>query len=66
MHGVIKTISLEKGFGFIEAENGLDYFFHRTACNGSTQFNHLAKKMAVTFEPEDDTRGPRATDVDRL
>lgn len=64
MTGTVKTIQQEKGWGFITGENGIDYFFHRSACTGSTPFSQFTRKMAVTFEPEDDTRGPRAMDVD--
>ena len=48
-NGTIKRIVSDKGFGFIAADDGQEYFFHQSACNG-TPFDGLTEGMAVTFE----------------
>ena len=32
MNGTIKRMVSDKGFGFIAAEDGSEYFFHQSAC----------------------------------
>jgi len=49
MNGKIKRLVSEKGFGFILAEDGTEYFFHNSACQG-TRFDELREGQAVTFE----------------
>src|SRR5439155_26024105 len=34
MTGTIRTLRVDKGFGFIKSEAGQDYFFHQTAIYG--------------------------------
>ena len=38
--GTIKRIVSDKGFGFVAAEDGTEYFFHNSACVG-TRFDEL-------------------------
>lgn len=52
----------DKGFGFITAEDGKEYFFHQSGVNYN--FDHLKKGMSVTFEPGEGLKGPRAEDVE--
>jgi CspA family cold shock protein len=62
--GTIKTIT-ERGFGFIQPDQGReDIFFHQSALVGVT-LDQLRKGQRVTYTEEEDTRGkgPRATDV---
>ena len=33
--GTIKRIVSDKGFGFVAAEDGTEYFFHNSACVGT-------------------------------
>lgn len=56
----IKKIISDKGFGFIKGDPK-DYFFHRDACNG--QFESLREGQSVTYEIEDNPRGPKAVNV---
>jgi CspA family cold shock protein len=48
MNGTIKRLT-DKGFGFIAASDGSEYFFHQSACSG-TRFDDLREGQAVTFE----------------
>jgi CspA family cold shock protein len=62
MNGTIKRIVNEKGFGFILAEDGKEYFFHQSACTG-TPFDSMREGQAVTFERGQGPKGPRAENV---
>lgn len=61
--GTIKKVVSERGFGFIAAEDGEEYFFHRSGFIPSLEFERLAGGERVTFEIEASPKGPRATDV---
>jgi CspA family cold shock protein len=61
--GTIKKVVADRGFGFITAEDGKDYFFHRDGLDSSLDFDRLAGGEKVTFEVEASPRGPRATKV---
>ncbi|ANZ95504.1 MULTISPECIES: cold-shock protein [Brochothrix] len=62
--GKVKWFNSEKGFGFIERENGDDVFVHFSAIQ-SEGFKTLEEGQAVTFEVEDGQRGPQAANVDK-
>jgi CspA family cold shock protein len=62
MTGTIRTLVTDKGFGFIKGEDGVDYFFHRSALVG-VKFDELTQGRAVQFEPGEGSKGPRAEDV---
>ncbi|WP_088069056.1 cold-shock protein [Gottfriedia luciferensis] len=61
-HGKVKWFNAEKGFGFIERENGDDVFVHFSAIQ-TDGFKSLDEGQAVTFEVENGQRGPQATNV---
>jgi len=60
-NGTIKKIVSERGFGFIAAEDGQEYFFHRSGTEGD--FDGLLGGEKVTFEVEASPKGPRAGHV---
>ena len=60
-NGAIKTLTT-KGFGFIEGQDGKEYFFHQSACGG-VRFDDLHEGQAVTFEVGQGPKGPRAENV---
>jgi CspA family cold shock protein len=62
MHGTIKRLVSDKGFGFILASDQNEYFFHNSAC-GETRFDDLREGQAVTFERGQGPKGPRAEHV---
>lgn len=62
MNGTIKRIVSDKGFGFILATDGNEYFFHNSACTG-VRFDDLREGQAVTFERGQGPKGPRAETV---
>ena len=59
-NGTIKRIVGAKGFGFLSADNGQEYFFHTSGC---VDFGALKEGQAVTFVPSTGPKGPRAEDV---
>ncbi len=59
--GTIKRIT-DKGFGFIAAGNGTEYFFHQSACVG-TSFDQLREGQTVSFTVGQGPKGPRAENV---
>ncbi|AKP78448.1 MULTISPECIES: cold-shock protein [Bacillales] len=62
--GKVKWFNAEKGFGFIERENGDDVFVHFSAIQ-SEGFKSLDEGQEVTFEVEQGQRGPQATNVQK-
>jgi len=61
--GTVKKVVSDRGFGFISAEDGKEYFFHRDALDSSIQFDRLVGGERVTFEIEASPKGPRASQV---
>src|SRR6201986_4474301 len=61
LNGTIKRLT-DKGFGFIAASDGNEYFFHSSACN-QTRFEELREGQAVTLEHGQGPKGPRAENV---
>ena len=49
MNGSVKRLVSDKGFGFIAAEDGNEYFFHQSACSG-VSFDELREGQSVSFE----------------
>jgi CspA family cold shock protein len=62
MNGTIKRLVSDKGFGFILAPPGNEYFFHNSACN-NTRFDDLREGQTVTFERGQGPKGPRGENV---
>jgi CspA family cold shock protein len=64
MNGKVKWFNAEKGFGFIEAENGNDVFVHYSAIQ-TEGFKTLEEGQEVTFEVVEGARGPQASNVQK-
>jgi CspA family cold shock protein len=60
-NGTIKRLVHDKGFGFIAASDGSEYFFHQSSCQ--TPFDELREGQAVTFEKGQGPKGPRGENV---
>ena len=61
--GKISKLVTDRGFGFITADDGKEYFFHRSGVDGSRSFDTLSGGDKVTFEVEPSPKGPRANRV---
>ena len=59
--GTIKKLT-DKGFGFIAAADGTEYFFHQSACT-DVRFDELREGQAVSFETGQGPKGPRAENI---
>ena len=60
--GVVKWFNEKKGYGFIEREDGPDVFVHYSGISGSG-FRNLNEGDRVSFDIEEDERGPAAVNV---
>ncbi|MEO7663741.1 MAG: cold shock domain-containing protein [Candidatus Limnocylindrales bacterium] len=61
--GTIKKVVADRGFGFITAEDGKDYFFHRDSIQSPLSFDRLNGGEAVSFDVQSSPKGPRAANV---
>lgn len=62
-YGTVKFFNAEKGYGFIEQEDGSgDIFVHYTEIKG-TGFRTLEDNQRVSFEVGEDAKGQQATNV---
>ncbi len=60
MKGKVKFFNISKGFGFIAAEDGKEYFVHQTGLQPGVE---LKENDEVTFEVEQGDKGPKAVKV---
>ncbi|ARK22943.1 cold-shock protein [Sporosarcina sp. P26b] len=66
MHqGKVKWFSSDKGYGFIEADDGEDIFVHFTGI-ATDGFKTLTEGQTVSFEVIEGNRGPQAANVSTL
>ena len=65
MQGTVKWFSTEKGYGFIEQDDGEDVFVHHSDIQG-TGFKDLDEGEKVEFDLVDGPKGPKAENVVRL
>ena len=64
MTGTIRTLRVDKGFGFIKDDKGQEYFFHQSAIQGEG-IAALREGDSVEFEVGEGPKGPRAENVRR-
>ncbi|MBS3113626.1 cold shock domain-containing protein [Candidatus Woesearchaeota archaeon] len=62
MNGTVKFFNSLKGFGFITAEDGKDYFVHQT---GLKEGVTLRDNDSVTFDVAQGDKGPKAVNVEK-
>ena len=61
-NGIVKWFNDQKGFGFIEQEDGPDVFVHHSGITGNG-FTSLNEGDRVTFDIEQGEKGPKAVNV---
>ena len=64
MTGTVKWFNAEKGFGFIQRDNGSDVFVHFSAIQGDG-FKTLEEGQKVNFDMTKGARGEQAANVTR-
>jgi cold shock protein len=62
INGTVKRLISDKGFGFVAASDGNEYFFHQSAC-ADGRFDQLREGQSVTFRTGQGPKGPRAEEV---
>lgn len=62
--GRVKWFNAEKGYGFIERDDGNDVFVHFSAIN-MEGFKTLEEGMEVQFDVVEGAKGPQAANVSR-
>ena len=65
MNGTVKWFNADKGYGFIEREDGEDVFVHFSAIQGEG-FKTLDEGQAVEFDVVEGNRGMQAEKVVRV
>lgn len=65
MQGKVKWFNAEKGYGFIERDDGTDVFVHYSSIEGEG-FKTLNEGDEVEFEITDSDRGPQAASVRKV
>lgn len=50
MNGTVKWFNNKKGYGFINGEDGKEYFFHYTAIISDKKFKALKDGVNVTYD----------------
>jgi cold shock protein len=63
MTGTIAKLMSDKGFGFIQGEDGQEYFMHRSAVRDGSVFEQLREGQTVVFEAGRGDKGLRAENV---
>ncbi len=62
--GKVKWFNAEKGYGFIESEDGTDVFVHYSAIE-MEGYRTLEEGAEVTFEVSEGAKGPQASNVQK-
>ena len=60
--GKVKKVVVDRGFGFIAADDGKEYFFHHSAIRGGS-FDTLRGGESCEFDIGQGPKGPRAENV---
>ena len=63
--GKVKWFNAEKGYGFIESDDGTDVFVHFSAIT-MEGYKALEEGAEVSFDVIDGAKGPQAANVEKV
>lgn len=63
--GKIKRLMRERGFGFIDAEDGREIFFHQSELQNAS-FGDLQEEDQLEFDVVKGDKGPKAENVKKI
>ena len=66
VRGRVKWFNNEKGYGFIEQDDGGDVFAHYKSILDDSPYKVLKKGDLVEFEVEESEKGPKAIQINRV
>ena len=61
--GIVKEYNRDRGFGFIQGEDGEDYFLHVSGLRSHLQSKGLREGQQVLFDVDFDMKVDRAVNV---
>ena len=61
--GKVKWFHNQKGYGFLKAEDGTEFFVHYSGINSTEKFKSLAEDENVVFDVIDTEKGRQAINV---
>lgn len=64
--GRVKWFNNEKGYGFIEQEQGGDVFAHYSSIVDAEKYKVLKKGDQVEFEIQESEKGPKAVHIHKV
>lgn len=64
--GVVKWYNDEKGYGFISTNGGDDVFVHHSQIKENGVKKDIHEGESVTFDIVENTKGPSATNVQKI
>lgn len=64
--GVVKWFDNERGYGFISTNGGEDVFLHHSQVKEKGRDKDIHEGESVTFDIVQSTKGPSASNVQRL
>ena len=64
--GTVKWYSMEKGYGFISCNEGNDVFVHHSQIKETGPEKDLHEVENITFDIQENEKGPMAVNVQKL
>jgi len=63
IHGTVRRMFADRGYGFVRTDEGKDIYFHRNAVHGGLDFDHLQEGQRVALDIEQGHKGPQAITI---
>ena len=63
VHGTVRRIFPDRGYGFIRTDEGKEVYFHKNAVHGGLEFKHLQEGQRVALDVEQGRKGLQAITI---